>query len=293
MYAIQKLLISLDMSAMDDCLIPYSLKVASITEVEEVIFMHVLKDKSSQAKKKKAAIEHKIESFTHSLHSNTKIRIELLKGDPLNEMMNLAKKEEIDLLVVGRKNIVEGTGETSRKLSRRALCSILRVPENAKPEFKKILIPIDFSEYSQLALTRALEFAQKEKNVEIICLNIYELPKGYLQSGKTLDEFAEIMEENAKKRYQYFIRDFETKGVHIKAKFQLDKNNVKAKIISNIALVEGADLIMMGSRGRTNMAAALLGSTTEKLLLHNLTIPMLILKKKEQNLGFFNALLKI
>lgn len=281
------------MSAMDKTVIPYGFRAASLTECEEVILMHVLTDKSKSKKDTIASIEKKTEKAKKYLNENIKVRIEILKGDPLTEMMSLSKKENLDLLVVGRKNIVEGTGETSRKLSRRALCSILRVPENAKPDFRKILIPIDFSEYSKRAIERAIAVAKREKDIEIICLNIYDLPKGYLQSGKSPEEFAEIMQENAQRRYNHFIKKFDFEGIKVTPRYQLDRNNVKAKIISNIALVEDANLIVMGSRGRTNMAAALLGSTTEKLLLHNLTIPMLILKKKEQNLGFFNALLNI
>ncbi len=297
MYAIRKLLITLDMSAMDDSLIPYGFRVASLMDSEEVILMHVLTPKSlskhGDGKAIEQIIQEKINPHKSILLSHTKVQIALPSGDPLTEMMTLSKKESIDMLVVGRKNIVEGTGETSRKLARRALCSILRVPENASAEFKRILIPIDFSEYSVNAIERAIDFSKRMKGVEIICLNIFELPKGYLSSGKSVEEFAEIMETNARKRYKHFMKQFDAQNVNIRAKFQLDRHGAKAKIISNIALVENANIIVMGSRGRTSMAAALLGSTTEKLLLHNLTVPMLILKRKEQNLGFFEALLNI
>ena len=49
----------------------------------------------------------------------------------------------------------------------------------------------------------------------------------------------------------------------------------------------------MGSKGRTASASILLGSVAEKLVQANNEIPMLILKKKGENMGFFEALFKI
>ncbi len=301
MYDLRKLLLSLDLSELDNHLIPYGFHVASLMGSQEVILMHVL---SSKPKKKGALpatrqeveqyMDEKVRHFKSILPASVQVRIEVPSGDPLTELLEFGQKESIDLLVVGRKNITEGTGETSRKLARRALCSILRVPENASQRFKRILIPIDFSEFSVNALKRAIDLSHRVKDVEIMCLNIYELPNGYLASGKTEEEYAEIMQENARKRYKHFIKQFDMSGVNVTANFCLDRSgSTRAQIITNIALRDDADLIVMGSRGRTSIAAALLGSTTEKVLLHNLTVPMLILKSKQQNLGFFDALFNI
>ena len=86
-----------------------------------------------------------------------------------------------------------------------------------------------------------------------------------------------------------------------KAKLPINKDivnptpprNAIPKIIFNIGLVEHVDMIMMGSKGKSTLAATFLGGTTEKILLHNISIPILILKKKEINVGFLDALLKI
>ena len=129
--------------------------------------------------------------------------------------------------------------------------------------------------------------------IQITCLNVYTLPNGYLASGKSTSEFSQIMKKNAEKRFKHFIKDLDTEGVKIETKYQLDIRNAIPKIIFNIGLVEHVDMIMMGSKGKSTLAAAFLGSTTEKILLHNISIPILILKKKEVNVGFLDALLKI
>jgi len=305
MYRFREILIALDLSPTDDQLIQYSLAVANVVEAEEVIFMHVAKDTDLtevvEDGAKKITLKEKYEQkINKTINANAdltsdqlRIITEVVAGDPLTVMLQASKEQKVDLIIVGRKSVGEGSGKVSRALTRRALCSVLSVPFNAKPELSTVLLPIDYSEFSKMAVEKAISFAKKRPDIQIVCLNIYSLPQGYLSSGKTEEEFAEIMKKNSEKRFKHFMKQFDLDGVNIKPYFQLDTKNFFAKIIFNIALVNDADLIIIGSRGRTTMAAAFLGSTTEKLLKQNISIPTMILKKRRNNLGFFEALLRI
>ena len=53
-----------------------------------------------------------------------------------------------------------------------------------------------------------------------------------------------------------------------------------------------ADLLVLGSRGRTNSAAVLLGSVTEKMI-RTTDVPIVAVKKKGANLSFLDALLQL
>ena len=304
MYRFREILIALDLSDTDDKLIRYGLSVANVVEAEEVIFMHVAKDTDltemvEEAGEKitlKEKYERKINKTINAylkVSPNVRTITEVISGDPLTVMLQASKEQKVDLIIVGRKSVGEGSGKVSRALCRRALCSVMSVPYNAEPELKRILLPIDYSDFSKMAIEKAISFAKKRSDIEILCLNIYTLPQGYLSSGKSEEEFAAIMKKNSEKRYKHFMKQFDLEGVNIKPVFHLDTNNFFAKIIFNIALVHDADLIIIGSRGRTTMAAAFLGSTTEKLLKQNISIPTMILKKRRNNLGFFEALLRI
>lgn len=304
MYRFREILIALDLSNTDDKLIQYGLGVANVVEAEEVIFMHVAKDtdltQMVEDEGKKITLKEKYENkinktITSYLPLATNIRTitEVVAGDPLTVMLQASKEQKVDLIIVGRKSVGDGSGKVSRALTRRALCSVLSIPHNTKVELKTVVLPIDYSDFSKMAIEKAIAFARKRPNIEIVCLNIYALPQGYLSSGKTEEEFAEIMKKNSEKRFNHFMKEFDLEGVKIRPHFQLDTKNFFAKIIFNIALVNDADLIIIGSRGRTTMAAAFLGSTTEKLLKQNISIPTLILKKRRNNLGFFEALLRI
>lgn len=157
-------------------------------------------------------------------------------------------------------------------------------------------MPIDFSDYSHMALEYALRFAQAnpEEQTQIVCHHVYRLPNGYYASGKNIDEFGNIMRKNAEETWQSFMERFDTNDTPVNIKYTFDpKGTALARISYSTALVEHADLILLGSKGRTRAAAALLGSFAEKLLLENSNLPLLVLKGKKKNLDMLAALMKI
>lgn len=304
MYRFDEILIALDMSKADESLIRYGFGIAALVDTKEIILMHV----SSQNLKEEIKLDNgEVETVKYRLsnqirglaepiareHPTVQLAVEVLSGDPLTAMLKASKEQKVDLIIVGRKSVGQGSGKVARELTRRALCSVFSVPFSAKPKIKRIVLPVDYSDFSKMAMNKAIAIAKKNPGIEILPLSIYGLPTGYLQSGKTEEEFSAIMRKNTEKQYKHFIKQFDSTGVTITPKYQLDTKNFLAKIIFNVALVEDADLIIIGSKGRTTMAAAFLGSTTEKLLKQNMAIPTLVLKKRGGNLGFFEALLNI
>jgi nucleotide-binding universal stress UspA family protein len=305
MYRFREILVALDLSKTDENMIKYAFGVANVVEAEEVIFMHVAQNQDlketvqteeGKSITRKEELKLKISNIVdhcHKIAPNTKAIVEVLTGDPITIMLKASKEQKVDLIMVGRKSVGEGSGKVSRSLARRALCAVMSVPFNAKLELNKVILPIDYSKFSKMAIEKAIALSKKRPELEIICLNIYTLPQGYLSSGKSEEEFAKIMKQNAEKEYNHFMKQFDLEGLKVTPRFQLDTKNFFAKIIFNVALVEDANLIIIGSKGRTTMAAAFLGSTTEKLLKFNIAVPTMILKSRKQNLGFFEALLKI
>lgn len=304
MYKFNEILIALDLSKADENLIRYGFGVGNLVESKEIILAHVSsqnlasenvqEDGSTISLQKE--IENRIEKIARPIadaHPQITLVIKVLEGDPLGVMLKASKEQKVDLIIVGRKSVGQGSGKVARELARRALCSVFSVPFNVKLKFNRILLPVDYSEYSEMALKKALSLARNHPEMELLTLSIFTLPQGYLQAGKTEEEMKEIMKKNTQKKYNHFMKKFDTTGVTVTPKYQLDTKDFFAKIIFNVALVEDADLIIIGSKGRTTIAAAFLGSTTEKLLKQNMSIPTLVLKKRGGNLGFFEALLNI
>ena len=56
---------------------------------------------------------------------------------------------------------------------------------------------------------------------------------------------------------------------------------------------EGVSAIVIGSKGRTQAAAIILGSITEKLIRLDSTLPLVVVKQRKHNLNFLEALMNI
>ncbi|MCD6354833.1 MAG: universal stress protein [Prolixibacteraceae bacterium] len=232
------------------------------------------------------------EEIQHSFdgHPDIEEKIEVLQGNPLQQLLQYAVKKQIDLIVVGRKKDASETRRLPLKLARKASCSVMVLPHQSKTAISKILVPIDFSKNSADAMDVGIAFAAAAGITEIICLHVYSLPLGFYKTGKSEEEFAEIMRRNAEGDYTDFIKQINLKGLSVAPRFVLAKKTVKA--ICDTVNREGINLIAIGSRGRSNAAAVLLGSITEKLIMRT-NIPIIAVKKKGANMKFLEAILKI
>ena len=152
---------------------------------------------------------------------------------------------------------------------------------------------IRYSPSSKLAFQFSLNMAKKIPGLKLTCLNVYNVPSGYHYSGKSFEEFVEIMKQNAEESFNEFISEFDTKGINVEPKYVLDKKNDVAKKIYQFALKNKASAIAVGSKGRTQVAAVLIGSIAEKLINLNSQIPTIVVKQRRHNMDFLEALLKI
>ena len=298
----KKILVGLDLSPLDEVLIKKTATLARFFEAEKVYFIHVAKDLALPEEVAKdypdllAPVDEVIEkSITDQIiaadfPSEVAYEVDAKEGGTLDKILRVSKVKDIDLIIMGRKKDLEGSGTLAKRIALRSSCSVLFLPEAMTTEnYKKLFVPLDFSSYSLLALKYAQSFGQEPS--DIICHHVFEVPQGYSKTGKSYEEFAEIMRENAKKDYQQFVQ--KNRIPEYPCKLSLKEKGNRAAFILDAAKQEGADLIIFGSRGRTDSAALLIGSVAEKLLDINNEIPMLMLKKKGENMDFLDALFRI
>ena len=115
---------------------------------------------------------------------------------------------------------------------------------------KKILCPVDFSEHSSRALTRACESALHSKAklyiLHVDCLNVTKLPdsSGYVAD---LDEYRRLLEEAKPDSEEIDYEQHYAKG------------DVATEIV-RFAGLRDVDQIVMGTHGRTGLIRSLMGS---------------------------------
>ncbi|WP_074407065.1 MULTISPECIES: universal stress protein [Aquimarina] len=145
---------------------------------------------------------------------------------------------------------------------------------------KKILVPVDFSEYSEYALQVAALLA-KQQNAEIIVLHMLGLSEAVLIKNET-QEANEAMYymKLAEKRFSTFLDKEYLKGIKITETVQ---NYKIFSEINEVAHENEADLIVMGSHGISGLREEVfIGSNTEKVV-RTSDIPVLVIKNPVDN----------
>ncbi len=142
-------------------------------------------------------------------------------------------------------------------------------------KMNKILVPVDFSDYSEYALQAAAVIAKQQK-AEIVVLHMLGLSEAVF----TKDESQEVAEavyymKLAEKRFDTFLDKEYLKGIKIHETVQ------NYKIFSEInqaAHEHDVDLIVMGSHGVSGFTEEVfIGSNTEKVV-RTSDIPVLVIK---------------
>lgn len=299
MYPIKKVLIGLDLTEMDKTMARFADFLSKKSGVEEIFFVNIVKNLNIPKDVLKqfpnmihdviSERKHKMrEAFleTHKGTDNVKVNFEVLTGKIADSILVFSKKEDIDLIVIGRTEKAEMSGALSQRLARRAACSLLIIPEGTEPKMDKILVPSDFSDYSVLAIEQAVDTAVRNENkTEIVIQNVFTVPTGYHYTGKSYEEFSEVMRKNAEKDYKKFIKKIDTKGLKFKVVYSHDTNDDVTTDMLDKAREIGANAIIIGAKGRTATTAFFLGSITERLIQLDSDIPLMVVRPKGKNAG--------
>lgn len=151
---------------------------------------------------------------------------------------------------------------------------------------KKILVPIDFSKTSEYASKIASKIAAKT-NATVYLIHLIEVPKGVIDmTSSSKFSIPESM---------LYLRKIREKILHFKNTFFSKKTNVKYLIklhtpfdgIQKYANKIDADLIIMGSKGHSELEEMIIGSNTEKVV-RNSKIPVIVIKQDSKKFKLKN-----
>ncbi|MCP4197646.1 MAG: universal stress protein [Proteobacteria bacterium] len=215
-----------------------------------------------------------------------------VSGFPLTEILQFAKLNDIDLIIVGRNHgeLFERGDKAllARRIVRRATCSVMTLSENFQPECNKIVVPCRDSECSANALSAACEIAAASGG-EVEALNVfYVYPVSY-QTGISTSDHQDVLQKHAEEECGRLIARAETGGAKVSAACFPDLRLDPVRVILERCKETACDLIVIGARGRTGAAGILLGTVTEQLIRVS-PVPVLAIKKKGELIGVLRAL---
>ncbi len=237
-----------------------------------------------------------------------RIKTQVTIGIPFEAIEQAIASENVDLVVTGNKgrSNIAGTlfGSNAEKVFRHSPVPVLSVRnrqrfgrksispvefDSAKPlaEIKKILVAVDFSIYSQDVLKYATELATSTA-AELVAVNV--INKRLIESmerafnNENPDTFSRdkfLHDETSKRTLN--LSDLMNKTVVGEiATRTVIADGVPFEEIMKVVDEEQADLLVINSKGRTNLAEYLFGTTAEKVFRHSSASVLSLNLKRQQ-----------
>jgi nucleotide-binding universal stress UspA family protein len=150
---------------------------------------------------------------------------------------------------------------------------------------KKIMVAIDLSDYSQATLRYAADLAA-DLQAELTIVNVInqrdiDAYARIAQMNSVLmgEDFVETRKRERSERMQQLVERCEHPQLTIKTVF---RTGVPFLALLEAVQEEGADLLVMGAKGRSNLKGLFLGSTAEKTFRRS-PVPVLSLRSSEED----------
>jgi nucleotide-binding universal stress UspA family protein len=146
------------------------------------------------------------------------------------------------------------------------------------PQITHILCPLDFSDTSEIALRYSIQLAQRF-GARVTALHVYQLMSLIYPEDVLVDPMGTDaqLRKATEERLTKTIAQLDADGVPIAT--ALREGLPYVEILDAVATL-GADLIVMGTHGRSGIRRALVGSVTERVV-RSATVPVLSVRKPE------------
>ena len=201
------------------------------------------------------------------------------QGEPPDVITDTAREKHADLIAMGTygrkgfKRLLMGSVTSGVIVNSPCDVLVVKKPcDECTGEYESILLPYDGSAFSKKALDRACELSKVDgaKVTVLYVIPRYEEMIGFLKTASIkeslLHEARKITEE-AKKRASLL-------GVTVETK--IEEGQAAEKIIEAADSLRN-NLIVMGSYGWQGMDRAIMGSTTERVIIHA-SCPILVVR---------------
>ena len=280
----KRAMIALDLSKMDDTLIQYAKFVKIVFDLDKMYFVHIIPNLLAPKNtdlafhhvfSKAKPIDEKVKDLLTSKLTKAfgenglspDFEIEVIEGSPYRTLIHWTKVKEIDLLISGIKNKSNGSGITSKRVAHNANCNILFIPEVPELNLRKVLIPIDFSEYSVKAIETALEIKKSFPEMQITLVHMIRMQMSDYYFGLNVNpEYRLEFLSDAKATYQKFLEKYELTKKELHPVFIEDTYDNISKHLCEYIDQKDFDLVVMGAKGHSKLENFFWGSTTERFV---------------------------
>ncbi len=261
------LLVATDLSARSDRAIDRAALLAAEKKLELTI-LHVVDDDlpAKLADQLARAAEAELDSVAFGLNQRHGIRTlpRVEFGKPHRKIIEVAERINAQLLVLGthREDTASFRGTTVERVIRDGQFPCLVAVQRAELAYNQIVAGVDFSTHARRAVQFALSFFPK---VDLTLVHAYHIPyRGLIYAGRDVskDHQVQITTEIGNE-FKVFLESF---GDHRgKIRCVTEEGSPQTVVRNQIATLQ-ANLVIVGTHGRTGIPRAILGSVAENLL---------------------------
>jgi len=188
-------------------------------------------------------------------------------GVAFDQIIQASERLDVNVIVVGSGDHAEPgagrVGVTAERLMRKASKPVWVVKAGGAPVFKRMLCAVDFSDPSRRALANAVHLARTFQ-AELTGLHVAEsLPELHVSTGTIPAEAQSNYQRQERRDFDAFLKDFDFTDVTWTKTVRQGGAHLE---ILKLAREWSADLLIMGSVGRTGLPRILLGSVAGKVI---------------------------
>lgn len=204
------------------------------------------------------------------------IKAEVRVGHPFLELVQACASHNADLLVMGAKGSKDEPGRIgtiAAKCVRKAPVDVLIVRKSLKGPFKHIVACVDFSEPSAKAVQFALHVAERD-NAGVDCMHVYQSAVAMtLDYGGFVTPLPAIQTDEAalsamQSELDSFLEPFTRRAGSLTIKHLIvESPSIREAILEHVRQSQ-ADLVVLGTRGKSGLRELLIGTTAETILQH-------------------------
>lgn len=148
--------------------------------------------------------------------------------------------------------------------------------------YKKIVVPIDGSGWSERAIPHAVDIARANHS-ELILLHVFKPHAAeYIDQIALAGQDEQLMQLREEMKQQLMALRNQLRSEKINVRVQFIEGTGVAGIICDYVNEEGVDLIVMSSHGRTGMSQWLFGSVAQKVM-QGVKAPVLLIRPDRDN----------